>query len=127
MNENTNQNGLSSVSTIASTSTNFNEVMEELNGGVFLQQVGRALSDVAMGVVINGDKSKKGKVTITFDMVRIGESSQVAVKHTLSYSKPTARGKTSEEAATDTPLYVGRGGRLTVMPDNQTALDFPQN
>lgn len=107
--------------------TNLAEVLEDLNGGVFAQQVGRAFSDVALGVVTNGDRRRGGKVTITFDMTRIGESTQVAVKHTLSFTKPTSRGKASEESTTETPMHVGRGGKLSLVPDTQTKFDFERD
>lgn len=41
------------------------EFLNSLNAGVFAQQLGRALSDVAGGVV---DFSKKGKVVVTFEL-----------------------------------------------------------
>jgi hypothetical protein len=91
----------------------FNELMADLNAGVFEQQIARALSDTALGVVTTG---KKGKVTITFDLRQIGESSQVECTHSLSYSKPTQRGKSTEEASTKTPLHVGKEGKLSLFP-----------
>jgi len=97
--------------------TNFASLILDLNGGVFEQQCSRALSDVALGVALNG---KTGRVTITFEMKRIGESSQVAVTHKLAYVKPTTRGKATEEYTTDTPLHVGRGGVLSLFPHEQT-------
>lgn len=39
---------------------------------------------------------------------------------------PTAKGKRSEENTTKTPLYVGRGGKLTLFPENQGTFDFAQ-
>lgn len=108
-----------------STSTNLAEMIGDLNGGVFAQKVERALSDVALGVVTHGDKGKSGKVTLTFDMKRIGESNQVALRHTISYVQPTTRGKKSEDDSTETPLHVGRGGKLTLMPDTQQRLFDP--
>jgi hypothetical protein len=102
--------------------TSMESLLDELNGGVFRQQLERALSDVALGVVTHGDKGKKGKVTITFDMARIGESNQVNLKHTLDYKAPTARGKRSEDLACETPMHVGRDGALTLMPDTQMSL-----
>ena len=100
------------------------ELIGELNAGVFLQQISAALTDVALGTVVHGDKGKKGEVTVKFTLQRIGESSQVAMKHALSYSKPTPRGKATEQAATETPLYVHRGGKLAVMPEEQGKFEF---
>jgi len=111
-------------SSAAPPKTDFVELVGELNAGVFIQQINAAMSDVALGTVVHGDKGKCGEVTLKFKVTRIGESSQVAMKHTLSYSKPTARGKASEEATTETPLHVHRGGKLSVMPEEQGKFDF---
>lgn len=100
----------------------FIETLGELDAGVFSAKLSRAVADVALGVMTNGDKGKKGKVTITLDIARIGESSQVQIAHTLAYSKPTKRGKSSEEDTTQTALYVGRGGHLSIVPHNQAQL-----
>lgn len=51
--------------------TDATEFLNSLNGGVFVQQLGRALSDVGAGVV---DHGKKGKVVITLELSQIGES-----------------------------------------------------
>lgn len=102
--------------------TPFQELLNDLNGGVFVEQVGQALSQVALGVVTTG---KKGKVVLTFDMAQIGNSSQIEVKHTLAFASPTHRGKQSEDAMTSTPLHVGKGGVLTLFPHEQNEL-FPK-
>lgn len=102
--------------------TELDTLFDELNAGVFRQQVERALSDAALGVVTHGDKNKKGKVTLTFTMSRIGESNQVNLTHSLDYRIPTARGKRTEDVANETPLHVGRNGRLTLMPESQMDL-----
>ncbi|WP_202842056.1 hypothetical protein [Luteimonas saliphila] len=111
-------------SSAAPPKTDFVGLLDELNAGIFLQQINAALSDVALGTALYGDKGKAGEVTIKMKLTRIGESSQVAMKHTLSFSKPTTRGKASEEASTETPLYVHRGGKLAVMPEEQGKFDF---
>lgn len=104
--------------------TDFVDLIGELNAGVLLQQLNAALSDVALGTVLYGDKGKSGEVTLKLKLSRIGESSQVSMKHSLSFSKPTTRGKASEEATTETPLYVHRGGKLAVMPEDQGKFEF---
>ena len=107
-----------------SSSTSIASLMGDLDGGVFEQKIGRALSDVAAGIISTG---KKGHVTIRFDMEQISESSQVAVSHKLTLKKPTRRGMASEEDTTKTPMHVGRGGKLTLMPDTQGAFDFTKS
>lgn len=96
--------------------TSFADVLTELDAGTFEQKISRALSDVAVGAV---DTGKVGKVVITLDLKRIASSHQVNVKHSVKYVKPTMNGKATEENTTETPLYVGPRGRLTVTPDTQ--------
>lgn len=100
----------------------FLQMLGELNGGTFLEQVVTAFKATALGTVVHGDKGKKGEVTLKFDMQRIGETTQLAVKHSLSFSQPTSRGKRSEVGTTETPLYVGRTGVLTVLPNDTRPL-----
>ncbi len=101
--------------------TDVNALLDDLDAGVFREKLGRALSDAAAGVVQTG---KAGKVTVTLDLKQIADSSQVDCSHKLSYTVPTAKGKRSEENTTKTPLYVGRGGKLTLFPENQHKFEF---
>jgi len=87
--------------------TDATEFLNSLNGGVFVQQLGRALSDVGAGVV---DHGKKGKVVITLELSQIGESNQVKVNHKLDYTVPTKRGTKREDTTLDTPMYVTPNG-----------------
>ncbi|MBD9376161.1 hypothetical protein [Pseudoxanthomonas sp. PXM04] len=107
--------------------TNVAEMLADLNGGVFLEQVGTAMSDVALGVVNFGDKGKTGEVTLKFKMTRIGESNQIALTHAMAYKRPTSKGKRGEELSGDTPLHVNTGGRLTLMPDTQGKFPFAKS
>lgn len=91
----------------------FAELISNLGGGTFENQIVRALRDVALGVVTNG---KKGGVTISFELDQIGDSSQVECKHKLSFVKPTLRGKASEEVTNKTPLHVNREGTCSLFP-----------
>lgn len=100
-----------------STHTDPGEFISELDAGLFESKLARALSDVALGVTNN--EKKQGKVTVTFTLSRIAESSQVNVAHRLEYKKPTRRGSQGEDDTTSTPMHVGRGGRLTISPDTQ--------
>jgi hypothetical protein len=98
--------------------TNTAEFIGELNAGVFADQIGHALSEVAAGVV---DHSKVGTVTITFTMKQVASSHQVSINHKLAYKVPTKRGSRSEDTTLDTPMYVGEGGRLTLFPETPAA------
>lgn len=101
-------------------STDTNEFFNSLNAGIFAQQLGRALSDVASGCI---EHSKQGQVTITFKLKQIGQSNQVNVSHTLDYVQPTKRGKRREDTTLDTPLYVTANG-LELFQTDPTAQLF---
>lgn len=93
------------------------ELIANLNAGVFAQQLGRALSDVAAGVVTHG---KKGKVVVTLELSQIGETHQVKIMHKLDYLEPTKRGSKREDTALETPMFVTEKG-LQLFADNPTA------
>jgi len=92
------------------------ETLGEFDAGLFIDKAHEALKQVAMGVIATG---KKGQVTIVLDLEQIGDSSSVQTKHTLKYARPTKNGKTTEENATSTPMYVDNLGYMTISPQTQ--------
>ncbi len=94
--------------------TNVNDFLGELNAGILVGQLGLTLSEAALATVLHGKGNKKGKVTLELSFSQIGENDQVVVSTKLSKSVPTQRGKKSEENVTDTPMFVGKGGVLTI-------------
>lgn len=110
---------------MSSNTYDFGQTLADLDAGIFLQKISQAVKDTAIGVVAHGDNGKKGEVTIKLTLARIGESSQVAMSHTLKFSRPTKRGRVQEEDTTETALYVSPRVGLSIMPDNQ--LDFVNN
>lgn len=100
--------------------TDVTQFISELDGGVFEEKLSKILSDVAAAVI---DQDKAGKVSIDLSLKRIGTSYQVAIEHTLKYVRPTAKGKIAEENKTETPMHVGKGGAMTLFPEDA----FPGN
>lgn len=96
--------------------TNIHDMLSDMSGGTLAEQIGHAISCVADGVTSFGGK---GKITLTLDLARIGESNQVNTKHTLVYIEPTMRGERREKTTGQTPLYVNQGGEVTAMPRKQ--------
>jgi hypothetical protein len=101
------------------TPTDITEFLQELDAGVFAEKVGHELSQIAMAVVEHG---RPGRLQVTLDFKQIGHHHQLTVKHTMTSTRPTLRGKKTEEDATDTPMHVGRGGKMTFFPDTQMDL-----
>ncbi len=94
--------------------------LPDLDAGVFVRKISRALADTALAVVNQDGKAKKGKVTIEFNLSRLSDGgTQVVLEHKLSYSRPTKRGRATEQDITETAMYVGSNGALTLMPFKQ--------
>jgi len=103
----------------AITGTNPEKFLSELDGGVFGEKLGMALSDVAAAVVNTGNP---GRLRIDISIKQLGSGDQVVVTHKLAYERPTARGKAAEEDTTETPMHVGKRGRMSLYPENQHQL-----
>jgi len=99
--------------------TDVGEFFEELDAGVFAQKIGHELSQVAASVV---NHQRAGQIQITLDVKQIGSGHQVAVTHKLRSTRPTKRGKVTEEDETQTPMHVGTGGAMSFFPENQMQL-----
>ena len=54
--------------------TNFNQFFEELDAGCHAGRITIALSDTALAVVSQEGNKNKGKVTLTFEIKRVGDS-----------------------------------------------------
>ncbi|PHM45912.1 hypothetical protein Xmau_00303 [Xenorhabdus mauleonii] len=95
------------------------DFLSELDGGVFENKLSASLNAVALGVINNGGK---GKVIVEMDIARLNnsiEEKRVMISHKLKFTAPTPRGKSSEEDTTETPMYVGKGGKLSIMQEDQ--------
>ncbi len=97
------------------------DALKQFDAGVFADKFGLLAQDVAAAV---HEFDKTGKVTIELSMTRIKNTTQIMCAHKLKVSRPTMHGNQTEEATTATALYVGRGGKMTIMPDNQTGFNF---
>ncbi|WP_318826008.1 hypothetical protein [Providencia sp. PROV252] len=102
--------------------TNIPEFLGELDAGIFENKVAAVLNDVALGVIKHAGK---GKVIIEMDISRMNnsiEEKRVLIQHKLKFTAPTPKGKRSEEDTTETPMYVNKGGKLSIMQEDQGQL-----
>lgn len=105
----------------ASPATDILQVLADLYGGVFVQQLAYAFSEVALNTVAHG---KKGRLVLTLDTEQIGETNQVNVKHTLFATVPTDAGLRTEKRTKETPMHVAGNGCVTLMPNTQTRMEL---
>lgn len=98
--------------------TDVPEFLSELDAGVFQNKISAALNLVGSGVNNNGGT---GEIHIVFKLTQFDEN-RVKISHKLKFITPTRRGKQSEEDTTETPMFVGRGGKLTILQEDQGQL-----
>ena len=99
--------------------TDVSEFITDLDGGQFDRMLSAALSQVAAGTV---DNDGKGEVSIKLSFSKVPGSHQVTCAHKLTFTRPTADGKASEEVTRKTTLHVGQYGRLSLVPESQTKM-----
>ncbi len=99
--------------------TNVDNFMAELEAGTFKEKLAHMLSDVALGQVIHSSGNRKGKVNIEFSFHQVGDNNQVVISSKLSHITVTKRGNKSEQTTTETPMYVGKGGVLSIDPPKE--------
>lgn len=100
-----------------SAATDVTEFLSDLDGGVFERKLSVALSQAAAAVT---DHDKVGEVTVKLSFKKVPGTSQVTCSHLLTYQRPTSSGKVREEDKRSTVLHVGKYGRLSLVPENQT-------
>lgn len=100
------------------TGTNVESFMQDLDAGIFERKFSLALSQVAAATCDNG---RQGEVSLKFTFKQIPGTNQVQCSHQIKFSRPTTAGTASEEETRTTPMYVGKYGKLTLAPENQTS------
>jgi hypothetical protein len=94
--------------------TDLEGFLSELGGGVFREKLALILSQVALATSVHGNNGKKGKVNVSFTITRVNDNDQVMITHKLEHVTPTNRGDKSARDLMSTPMFVGRGGKLTI-------------
>jgi len=94
--------------------TNVDNFVGELEAGIFKEKLAHMLSDVALGQIIHSSGNRKGKVNIELTFSQVGDNNQVMISSKLSHVTVTKRGMKSEQTTTETPMYVGKGGVLSI-------------
>ena len=96
---------------MAIVNTKVDNFLSELSAGILTEKLGHILSKAAEAATVN---RKQATVSMTLTLKPVGESSQVIVSAKLANSVPTKRGKSTEDDTTDTPMFVGIGGEMTI-------------
>ena len=100
----------------ATRATDVSQLLSELDAGKLEAQLGHALS-ICGGAAF--DHAGEAKVTLHLTLKRQEGGSQILVASEMSYRHPTNTGTKLETCKAKTLMHVGKGGRLTFMPENQ--------
>jgi len=94
--------------------TNVNDFIAELGAGTFKEKLSYVLSEIANSTINHGDKKRGGKLTIEFSLRKVGDHDQVEISHKIVQTTLTKRGKKTEEDTTESFMFVGKGGEMTI-------------
>lgn len=103
--------------------TDFAQLIGDLDAGVLLEKLSSEISKMALACVTHG---RTGKMELTLEMKQIGHNNQVNITHKMKSTVPSLRGRKIEEDITQTPLHVGKRGKMTFYPDTQTGFKFQE-
>lgn len=98
--------------------TDVKAFIADLGGGVLEQQLAHLVSEAALGTSAHGAHGKNGKVTLTLEFERAGDSDQLMIKYTASNKTPTMRGERTDKTSGSTPMYVNGTGQVTLHPSH---------
>jgi len=99
--------------------TDVEEFIDELGAGALKEKIALALSEVALATVLHGSAGIKGKIALNFTFTKMGDHDQLIVTHKITSDRPTRRGRVSEHDTTETAMFVGKGGVMTIAPPRE--------
>lgn len=100
--------------------SSFAEVLGEIDAGVMERIASKSLCDMACNVM---DQKRKGKIIITLELDHIKNTQQVNIKSSIKAHMPTMdNGDRTETVKRDTAMFVGKYGKLSIVPDTQMTI-----
>ena len=94
------------------------EFISELGAGVFEEKLTRSIKDTALACMAN---NKTGEISLKFKITPINQS-QAKITHLITTKAPTLNGEKTEKNSTDTHMFVGKGGKMSLFPEDQTQM-----
>ena len=100
-------------------STDHNQFIDDINGGVFAKQLGYAISEVASAVV---DNEKKGEINIKLKLSKGVGKNSLTIEHKLTSIAPLEDGRKAEDHEGKTSMYVNKDGDVTLFANHTKQL-----
>ena len=97
--------------------TELNALMDNLDGGGVKMTLEVLLSELAHATMLTG---KESEITLKLKMKPIGTNgNMINMTHDMKYSRPTEKGKVTENRESETPFYVAKDGQLSMTPEKE--------
>ena len=100
-------------------STDHNQFIDDISGGVFAKQLGYAISEVASAVV---DNEKNGEINIKLKLSKGVGPNSVTIEHKLTSIAPLVDGRKLEDHGNKTSMYVNQDGDVTLFANHTKQL-----
>lgn len=104
-------------------STDHNQFIDDLNGGVLAKQLAYVISEVASAVV---DNEKKGEINIKLSLTKGVGPNSVVVAHKLTSIAPLDDGRKLEDHEGKTSMHVNKDGDVTLFANHTEQLFKPE-
>jgi hypothetical protein len=102
------------------------QTLAELDGGSVEAQFRHAATAVAKAMRDIDESRIKGKLAIELTFDRVKGSGQILLQSRVTVTRPTEKGKTSDESNGETLVYVHTNGHMSVLPESQTSFNFEE-
>lgn len=94
------------------------DFLGELGAGNYEEKLTRSIKETALACMSN---NKAGEITLKFKITPINQS-QAKITHAIEFKAPTLNGVKTEKNSTETHMYVGTCGKMSLFPENQTQM-----
>ena len=98
--------------------------LAELAGGTVEAQFRHAAVAVAKALRDIDGARTKGRLSLDLTFERANGTGQLLLSSIVKVTRPTEKGKTSDESHGETLVYVHRNGHMSILPESQTEFDF---
>ncbi|EXB47257.1 hypothetical protein J522_1908 [Acinetobacter baumannii 146457] len=100
-------------------STDHNQFIDDIDGGVFAQQLGYAISEVASAAV---DNNGKGEINVKIKFSKGVGANSVTIEHKLTSNTPLPDGNKIENHGAKTSMHVNKDGDVSLFANHTKQL-----
>lgn len=104
----------------------YTKLLQGLDFGILVEQLGKTLTDTALRVENFGDGRTTGKINLELSLKKIEDTEgQLMIESKIISKMPKKKGDISETTVSKTPVYIGRKGNLSFSPIKEQTASLP--